>query len=262
MTESAVLLDIRNNVAWVTLNRPDALNAMSPALLDGINAAIDGIDADGNVRAVVFTGAGRAFCAGGDLTFFKTAINDDPQGFVQFAGYAQTTLRRIEMLAMPVIAAVNGFAVAGGLELILCCDLVIAVSSAKIGDGHANFGIIPGGGSSIRLPRKIPTALAKRLLLTGNLLPAAVMKEYGLVNEVVPDDQLMAEVEKLVAEITKNSPLGLRWIKKLINDGLEQPLDTALRSETNAFESYVHSDDIREGLNAFEQKRTPNFTGR
>lgn len=262
MTESAVLLDIRNNVAWVTLNRPDALNAMSPALLDGINAAIDGIDADGNVRAVVFTGAGRAFCAGGDLTFFKTAINDDPQGFVQFAGYAQSTLRRIEMLAMPVIAAVNGFAVAGGLELILCCDLVIAVSSAKIGDGHANFGIIPGGGSSIRLPRKIPTALAKRLLLTGNLLPAAVMKEYGLVNEVVPDDQLMAEVEKLVAEITKNSPLGLRWIKKLINDGLEQPLDTALRSETNAFDSYVHSDDIREGLNAFEQKRTPNFTGR
>lgn len=262
MADSAVLLDIRDNVAWVTLNRPDALNAMSPDLLTGIEAAVDNIEADANVRAVVFTGAGRAFCAGGDLAFFKTAINSDPQSFVRFAGLAQHVLRRVEMLAMPVIAAVNGFAVAGGLELILCCDLVIAVDSAKIGDGHANFGIIPGGGSSIRLPRKIPTALAKRLLLTGNLLPAVIMKDYGLVNEVVPDDQLMAEVEKLVAEITKNSPLGLRWIKKLINDGLEQPLDTALRSETNAFESYVHSDDIKEGLNAFEEKRAPNFTGR
>lgn len=261
MTESAVLLDIRDNVAWVTLNRPDALNAMSPSLLDGISAAVDGIEAADDVRAVVFTGAGRAFCAGGDLTFFKTAINEDPQAFVRFAEYAQTTLRRVEMLKMPVIAAVNGFAVAGGLELILCCDLVIASDKAKIGDGHANFGIIPGGGSAIRLPRKIPVALAKRLLLTGNLLPAEVLKDYGLVNEVVPADQLMAEVDKLLAEITKNSPLGLRWIKKLVNDGLEQPLDTALRSETNAFESYVHSDDIREGLNAFEDKRAPKFTG-
>jgi enoyl-CoA hydratase len=262
MTESAVLLDIRNQVAWVTLNRPDALNAMSPSLLDGISAAVDGIEAADNVRAVVFTGAGRAFCAGGDLTFFKTAIAEDPQAFVRFAEYAQTTLRRVEMLKMPVIAAVNGFAVAGGLELILCCDLVIASDKAKIGDGHANFGIIPGGGSAIRLPRKIPVALAKRLLLTGNLLPAEVLKDYGLVNEVVPADQLMTEVDKLLAEITKNSPLGLGWIKKLVNDGLEQPIDTALRSETNAFESYVHSDDIREGLDAFEEKRAPKFTGR
>ena len=165
-------------------------------------------------------------------------------------------------MKMPVIAAVNGFAVAGGLELILCCDLVIASDKAKIGDGHANFGIIPGGGSAIRLPRKIPVALAKRLLLTGNLLPAEVLKDYGLVNEVVPADQLMTEVDKLLAEITKNSPLGLGWIKKLVNDGLEQPIDTALRSETNAFESYVHSDDIREGLDAFEEKRAPKFTGR
>jgi enoyl-CoA hydratase len=262
MNDSDVLLDIRENVAWVTLNRPDALNAMSPGLLQGINDAIDGIQKTDGVRAVVFTGAGRAFCAGGDLAFFKTAIKDDPQAFIRFAEFAQTTLRRIEMLKMPVIAAVNGFAVAGGLELILCCDMVIAASSAKIGDGHANFGIIPGGGSAIRLPRKIPSALAKRLLLTGNLLPAEVLKDYGLVNEVVPDDQLMAEIDKLLAEITKNSPLGLRWIKKLINDGLEQPIDTALRSETNAFESYVHSDDIREGLNAFEEKRAPKFTGK
>ena len=261
MSDTAVLVDIRDNVAWVTLNRPEAMNAMSPDLLKGIGAAVDQINETPGIRAVVFTGAGRAFCAGGDLTYFKTAINSDPQSFVRFADLAQTTLRRVEMLAMPVIAAVNGFAVAGGLELILCCDLVIAADSAKIGDGHANFGIIPGGGSAIRLPRKIPSALAKRLLLTGNLLPAAVLKEYGLVNEVVPDDQLMAEVEKLLAELTKNSPLGLRWIKKLINDGLEQPIDTALRSETNAFESYVHSHDIREGLNAFEEKRVPNFTG-
>ncbi len=262
MAGNAVLLNIRDDVAWVTLNRPEALNAMSPDLLAGIDAAVDGIEAAGEVRATVITGAGRAFCAGGDLTFFKTTINSDPQAFVGFARRAQRVLRRVEMLTMPVIAAVNGFAVAGGLELILCCDLVIAARSAKIGDGHANFGIIPGGGSSIRLPRKIPTALAKHLLLTGNLLPAEVLKDYGLVNQVVPDDQLMTEVGKLVTEITKNSPLGLRWIKKLINDGLEQPLDTALRSEINAFESYVHSDDILEGLNAFEAKRAPNFTGR
>ncbi len=261
--EPAVRLEIEDGVARLTLNRPDALNAMSPTLMDGLAAGLDRIEANGNVRVVVLTGTGRAFCAGGDLKFLRETLGlGEREAFISFLRRGQTILRRLETLPVPTIAAVNGVAVAGGLELILCCDLVVACESARIGDGHAKFGIIPGGGASIRLPRKVPVAIAKELFFSADLVAPEVLARWGLINQVAADGELGTAVDELVGRIAGNSPLGLRWMKQLVDEGLQQPLDTALRSEVHAFESYAASDDIMEGLTAFGESRAPKFSGR
>jgi enoyl-CoA hydratase len=263
MDEQLILTEIRDGAAWITINRPHAMNALSRETVIEIDRAVCDLAQRSDVRVLVFKGAGKAFCAGGDLKYFKQSVGSgDMDAFRGYLHLCQDMYRRVETFPKPTIAMVNGVAVAGGVELILCCDLVMAAESAKIGDGHANFGIIPGGGGAIRLPRKIPMAFAKRLLFTGNLFPAADLQRWGLVNEVVPDDQLEDSVRKLVSQIAKNSPLGVRLIKQLVNDGFEQPLDTALRSEVMAWESYGRSEDVREGLQAFEEKRKPVFKGR
>jgi enoyl-CoA hydratase/carnithine racemase len=261
--EKIIIVEKRQGAAWLTINRPAAMNALSREAVIEIDRIVGELERQEDVRALVFTGAGNAFCAGGDLKYFKETVGSgDMDRFRAYLRLCQDMYRRVENFPRPTIAAVNGVAVAGGLELILSCDMVIAAESAKIGDGHANFGIIPGGGGAIRLPRKIPMAFAKRLLFTGNLLPARELARYGLVNDVVPDAELESTVLKLVSQVTKNSPLGLRMIKQLINDGFEQPLDTALRLEVVAWESYGRSEDIKEGLQAFQDKRKPKFVGR
>jgi enoyl-CoA hydratase/carnithine racemase len=171
-------------------------------------------------------------------------------------------MTRLERFPRPVIAAVNGLAMAGGLELLLCCDLVIAARSAKLGDAHANFGLLPGGGSSVRLPRKIGPTRAKYLLFTGESVPAEELVAAGLVNEVVEDADLMAATRRLVAKLAVKSPLVLRRMKALVDDGLEQPSAQALRLELLASEVHAQSADLKEGLAAFVEKRQPRFTGR
>ncbi len=263
MTGGSVLLEVGGATAWVTLNRPETMNAMSAAIADGLGEAINAIERDECVRVVVITGSGRAFSSGGDLKSFREAVASGSfASFVDRLAASQTLFRRIEQLPQPVIAAVNGYAVAGGLELILCCDLVVAAESARIGDGHAKYGVIPGAGSTARLPRKLPVNVANLLLLSGELWSARELMTHGLVNAVVPDDQLRACAAALAERLAQNSPLGLKWIKRLVNDGLEQPLDTAVRAELSAFERYAKSADFLEGLTAFAEKRAPRFTGR
>lgn len=263
MDEQTIRTEVRDGAAWIIINRPHAMNALSRETVIAIDRAVCDFASRRDIGALVFRGEGDAFCAGGDLKYFKQSVGSgDMDAFRGYLHLCQDMYRRVETFPKPTIAMVNGVAVAGGLELILSCDMVMAAESARIGDGHANFGIIPGGGGSIRLPRKIPMALAKRLLFTGNLFPAADLQRWGLVNEVVPDALLEESVLKLVSQIVKNSPLGIRVIKQLVNDGFEQPLDTALRLEVVAWESYGRSDDVREGLQAFEQKRRPAFKGR
>ncbi len=266
MTETAaeplVLLSRTESVAWITLNRPDALNALSPELVAALEDTVAAVEDDDTLRVVVLTGAGRAFCAGGDLkSFRRQALGDDPASFQAALRHAQAVLRRIERLPKPVIAAVNGIAVAGGLELMLTCDLVVAARSASIGDGHARYGIIPGGGASARLPRRIPVAVAKMLFFTADRLPAAELVGCGLVNQVVEDDRLRDTVAELAGRIARGSPLGLRLIKRLVDEGLDGPLDTALEAELTAFAGYARSDDFAEGLAAFQDRRTPRFRG-
>jgi enoyl-CoA hydratase/carnithine racemase len=170
MAEQVVLFEIRNNVGWVTLNRPTAMNSLTPGVLAGIDAALEDVQKHPEVRAVVFTGAGRAFSAGADLKFIRESSGGNPRALQDFLQSVYTVLNRVEHFSRPTIAAVNGLALAGGLELTLCCDLVIAAESAKLGDAHANFGLIPGGGSSVRFAPKDRPNTAKYLMYTGEFL--------------------------------------------------------------------------------------------
>ncbi|WP_213307269.1 enoyl-CoA hydratase/isomerase family protein [Paraburkholderia sacchari] len=262
MEERSVITEVRNGAMWITLNRPAAMNAISPDVVAGVDRALDEALARDDARVVVLTGAGRAFCAGADLKFVRGETNSGPSGSAQFLGALLALLNRLERFPRPVIAAVNGLALAGGLELVLCCDLVLATQSARFGDAHANYGLLPGGGGSVRLPRKIGAARAKYLMFTGEFVPAAAMETAGLVNQVVEDGQLVGAVDELVAKIAAKSPLGVSRMKTLVNDGLEQPVEVALRQELVMVALHEHSEDIAEGLAAFQEKRAPRFTGR
>lgn len=256
----AVVAEQRGASLWLRLNRPDALNSLSPDVAVGLHAGLDRAAADPSIRTVVLTGTGRAFCAGADLKFVREA-GDKPGQQSQFLDEVGALLNRIEAFPAPVIAAVNGLALAGGLETILCCDIVIAAESAKLGDAHANYGLLPGAGASVRLPRKIGPNHAKQLLFTGEFYSASDPIWSSLINTIVPDDQLERTVSRLADTLAARSPLGLSRMKQLINDGLEQPIPTGLRLELLASAMHQQSHDMNEGLAAFVEKRTPNFTG-
>ena len=260
-SDTSTLVEVRHGAVWITLNRPAALNSLTPAIVAGIDAALDRAMED-DVKAVVLTGSGRAFCAGADLKFVRETSGGDEAAMATFLDTVLAMMNRLEKCPRPVIAAVNGITVAGGLELVLCCDLVVAARSARLADGHINFGLLPGGGSSVRLPRKIGPTRAKYLLYTGDFMSAEALAAAGLVNEVVDDADLMPAVERLVAKLSEKSPLVLRRVKALVDDGLEQPVPTALRLELLASELHAGSHDMQEGLAAFEEKRNPTFIGR
>ncbi|MDN5863040.1 MAG: enoyl-CoA hydratase/isomerase family protein, partial [Salinisphaera sp.] len=244
------------------LNRPDAMNTITPTMVEEIMAALDQNQTDETVRAVVLTGSGRAFCAGADLKFVHQASSGNEGAVAAFLESVRQMMVRLEKFPRPVIAGINGLALAGGLELVLCCDLVVAARSAKLGDAHANYGLLPGGGASVRRPRKIGLTRAKYLLFTGEFVPAETLVEAGLVTEVAEDGELVATIERLVAKLASKSPVGLARMKALVNDGLEQPSDTALRLDLLASEVHAHSTDFNEGLAAFNEKRKPAFIGK
>jgi enoyl-CoA hydratase len=257
-----VAYEQRGRGAWIRLDRPEALNTISPNLVREFDAALDIAEADPDIITVVITGTGRAFCAGADLKFLGDLPEDSREIETErFLKRVLDLMLRIEKFPKPVICAVNGISTGGGTELLLCCDLVIATASARIGDGHANFGLLPGGGASARLPRKIGPTRAKYLLFTGELLPAADHLSSGLVNEVCEDGGLKAAVDRLVGKLSSKSPLALKQVKMLVDDGLEQSKDTALRLELLASALYNHSHDMHEGIAAFNEKRTPDFKG-
>lgn len=262
MNESSVITEVRLGAMWITLNRPTALNSLTPDIIEGIDLALNEAERRDDVYAVVLTGTGRAFCAGADLKFVRRQANQGEKGTSDFLNAILATMQRLESFPRPVIASINGLALAGGLELVLCCDLVIAARSAKVGDAHANFGLLPGGGSSVRLPRKIGPTRAKYLLYTGDFVPVEDLVAAGLVNKVVDDAELVAATDALVAKLASKSPLGLRRMKNLVDDGLAQPVDSALRFELLASEVHSFSYDQKEGLAAFEEKRKPCFLGR
>jgi enoyl-CoA hydratase/carnithine racemase len=249
--------------AWIRLNRPKSMNTLTPDLVTEFGAALDQAQNDPEARAVVVTGTGRAFCAGADLHFLGDLAEDDrARHTAAFLEAVRVLMLRIERFPKPVICAVNGISTGGGTELLLCCDLVIAAKGARIGDGHANFGLLPGGGASVRLPRKIGVTRAKYLLFTGTLLTAEECLTYGLVNEIAPDDQLDGSVGRLVGLLASKSPLACHRTKMLVDDGLEQSSDTALRLELTVGSLHAHSYDMQEGISAFNAKRSPNFEGR
>lgn len=249
-------------VAWIRLMRPQVLNAINDELIDDLAAALDAVEADPAIRVVIVTGTGRAFCAGADLTAIGTDSGADPERLVGFVRRVATVIDRMAGFSKPLIAAVNGLAVAGGLELVLACDLVVAAEEAVLGDAHANYGLLPGAGGAARLARVVGPTVAKYLALTGDCLPAADLVQLGLVNLVVPGAELADKAEALARRIAAHSPAGIAQMKRLIDDGLQQPLDGALRLEQVAMAAHAHSRDLQEGLAAFREKRVPRFDGR
>jgi enoyl-CoA hydratase len=265
----AVQVSRRGAALWATLNRPRSLNGITLDIVTALHDALNRAEHDPDVRAVVIAATGRVFCAGADLTHVDETRRDpvphsasEATGLPGFLDAVGGLLTRIEAFDKPVIAAVQGLAVAGGLELVLACDIVIAARSAAFGDAHANYGLLPGGGASVRLPRRVGPSTARRLMFTGITVPAAELASTDLVNELVDDTDLASAVDRLVDSIAGKSPLGIARMKQLLRAGMALPAEQAMRRELDAVAEHTHSADFGEGLAAFAEKRPPRFTGR
>lgn len=245
-------------VGWVVLDRPDALNSLDRESVEQFTQRLAEWRDDPSVRVVAITGRGRAFCAGADL---KEAGLKPKAGEKDLLDLIVLLFDMLRSYPKPVIAAVNGLALAGGLEIVLCCDLVIAAESARFGDAHSNFGVFPGGGGAAILPRKIPANVARYLLFTGDMMSAADARLYGLANEVVPDSQLEARVQALADRLAKKSPLVLAGMKRVANEAADKSAADALRHELLECRNHSRSWDMQEGLAAFVGKRDPEFRG-
>lgn len=251
---------------WLTLDRPAAFNSLTPQLVVELDQGLTRAESDSSIHCVVITGNGKAFCAGADLKVALAGIDGDSEAqeaavFLAFVASVVALTMRIEHFAKPVIAAINGVALAGGLELVLACDLIVAVESARLGDAHANYGFMPAAGSSVRLPARVGINRANYLMFTGESLSARQLQEWGLVNEVVADGQLFAAVSSLAEKIASKSPLGLARMKRLMRASADQSLEAALHAEQIMSQLHFLSFDRREGVAAFAAKRAPRFKG-
>jgi enoyl-CoA hydratase len=248
------------HVVTVTLNRPEQMNAMNTGMGEDLLACFDGFTRDGQVRAIVFTGAGeRAFCAGGDLK--ERNEMTDEQWRAQHVIFEQGAFRVLRC-PVPVIAAVEGFALAGGCELALLSDFVVASESAVFGLPETTLGIFPGIGGTQLLPRIIGSPLARELIFTGRRMKVDEAKAAGLVNHVVAKGQAKAKALEIAATIARNGPVAVRQAKKAIAYGAETDLDTAMILAIEAYNATVVTEDRLEGVRAFNEKRKPEFKGK
>lgn len=260
--EQPVGYQVEGTAAWITLNRPDQRNALSAEVIDGVTRALDTARQDETVRSVVFAANGPMFCAGADLkSVLGDLTGDDTAALTRFLRSASALFDRIADHPQPVIAAVHGGAIAGGLELVLACDIVVAADSATFGDGHARYGMFPAGGASIRLPQRIGVNNAKRLMFTAENWTAERMRDAGLVSEVVADDQLVPAVTALTERIGRFSPLGLSRMKEVLEAASDLSLADGLAYELSVCTNYTRSVDFAEGLRAFADRREPEFVG-
>ena len=255
-----LLLDIDGPVARLTLNRPKAMNALNLAIIGRLAALLPELAANSEIRVLILTGSGPAFCAGADLKEALLGPKANP-GELDFLARGAAVLDRLRAFPKPVIAALNGVTMAGGLEIALCADILLAAESARIGDAHANFGVFPGAGGAALLPRALPPNVANYLLLTGKSLSAAEMKQYGLVNEVHPDADLAAAAESLAKAIAAKSPIVLKRMKEVARASTDKSCADALLHEQVMLRAHLTSWDLQEGLSSFNEKRVPQFRG-
>jgi enoyl-CoA hydratase/carnithine racemase len=260
VSDDAVLVARDGHIATITLNRPDRANALSRELVEGLERALESIDGDRSVRVAILTAAGeKAFCAGADLRERATMSDDDVAAFV-------TRLRaltlRLEHLRVPVIAAINGAALGGGLELALACDIRIAAARAVLGLPEVRLAIIPGAGGTQRLPRIIGLAAARELILTGRRIDTTEALGLGLISDVVEPDVLLERVRGTAQQIADAGPIAVEQAKRALRDGHDLPMAAALEVERDAYAHVIPTEDRREALRAFAEKRTPQFEGK
>ncbi len=247
-------------IGWITVNRPEKLNAMNVATVGEMEAAFREFESDPEVRVIILTGSGeKAFIAGADIGEFSGLSAETG---ALFARRGQAMTRTIENCTKPVIAAINGFALGGGTEIALACHIRLASENAKLGQPEVGLGIIPGYGGTQRLPRLVGKGKAMELIFTGRKVDAREALEIGLVNKVVPLADLISEAEALAREIIRNAPLAISHAIESINRGLDMSLDEGLELEAGIFGRSCGTEDAREGGRAFLEKRKPVFRGR
>lgn len=257
MAYENILLEMEDRIAILSINRPKALNALNAATLLEIKNAVEQVAADPKIDALIITGTGdKAFVAGADITFMQNLPTMEARAF---AILGQQVFRFIETMEKPVIAAVNGFALGGGCELCMACDIRLAADNALFGQPEVGLGITPGYGGTQRLPRLIGEGRAKELIYSAINIDAAEAYRIGLVNHVYPVDNLMEEAKKLARKITSKAPIAVRLCKTQINRGMQTDLDTAMIIEADLFGLCFATEDQREGVTAFIEKRKPNF---
>lgn len=260
MTYETLLVTLDGAVATVTMNRPKVMNALNGQVFDDLEHVFGMLRGDSNVRAILLTGAGeKAFAAGADIT--ELARTDAESGERQ-ALRGQGVFRAIETCGKPVIACVNGFALGGGCELAMACTIRIASESARMGQPEVKLGLVPGYGGTQRLPRLVGPSAALRLLLTGEMIAAAEALRIGLVDEVVPAGELMERGAALARQIAALAPLAVAGCIEAVNEGAALPLEEAMRLEAGIFGRLCITEDKREGVSAFLEKRVATFTGR
>jgi enoyl-CoA hydratase/carnithine racemase len=260
MSDQVLLTEHRPPFLILTLNRPEVRNALNSKLLQELELAIDEASLSADLRVLLITGGGdRAFCAGADLKERLTMSESEVRSFLSAI---RRLFVKIEELSLPVIAGINGFALGGGTELALACDLRVAVADATLGLTETRFAIIPGAGGTQRLPRLIGIPLAKELIYTGRQLSAQEALAKGLVNRIAPRDKLMEVCLELAGEIAKAGPVAVAQAKFAINKGQDVELHTGLAIEASAYETCIPTEDRIEGLEAFREKRQPVYKGR
>lgn len=255
-----ILYEKSEGIATITINRPEALNAFSVEVVSEILQALEDVKTDESVRVVVLTGAGeKAFSAGADIKAMK-GMNALKARELSMMG--EKLCSALENLEKPVIAAINGYALGGGLEVAMACDIRIASENARIGQTEINIGLIPGWGGTQRLTRLIGATKAKEMIFTGKMIDAKTAEQFGLVNMVVPQEKFREAVRQFALELAQKAPVALKVAKALINKGAEINLDAAIALEREGFGVVASTEDLQEGVSAFIEKRKPVFKGK
>jgi enoyl-CoA hydratase len=260
MAYDNLLFEVSEQIARITFNRPNVLNALNRKTMDELGDCLKKVRADDAIRVLILTGAGeKAFIAGADINELsqQTAVNGR-----EFTLYGQEIIHRLETLGKPAIAAINGFALGGGCEVALACTLRIASRNAKLGQPEVKLGIIPGYGGSQRLPRLCGKGVAHELILTGEMITADEALRVGLVNRVVEPGELLATAEAIAKKIIANAPVAVKYALEAVEHGMEMPQEEGLHLEATLFGLCCATQDMREGTRAFLEKRPPKFEGR
>lgn len=252
------IVDIADRIALIRINRPQALNALNTKLLGEFDTVLDAVEAS-DAAVVILTGEGKAFVAGADIVEMKDL---DAEAARAFGALGARIFRRLELFRLPVIAAVNGYALGGGCELAMACDIRIASDKAKFGQPEVGLGIIPGFSGTQRLPRIVGASRAKELVFTGDVIPAAEALAMGLVSRVVTPEALLPTCMELAGRIRKNAPLAIRYAKAAIDGGLDSTVETGMALERDLFGLCFATADQKEGMAAFVEKRAPVFSGK
>lgn len=256
MSYNNLLFKKENNIATISLNRPKALNALNTETLLELNQAIEEVERDEEIYVLIITGEGKAFVAGADISEMKDKTANEAR---QFAKTGMDVFRRIEMLEKPVIAAINGFALGGGCELSMSCDIRIASEKAKLGQPETGLGITPGFAGTQRLSRLVGPAKAKEIIFTCDMIKADEAHRIGLVNQVVPHEELMDKALEMALKIVSKGQIAIRYSKNAINRGFETDIETGTDIERDLFALCFATQDQKEGMSAFLEKRAPKF---